>query len=176
MAKKIIEYDVYVIPLDSEEKIPAKLIDNGQKRLIQISFLDKVLSVDDDNDTLKFWELRDLDEKLNKIGYRLLCNATSIGVDCRGFCISMSMGTKIRRYDVRTFNVFEYSYWNKYATRKEQIDFFNFTIERTKGITEKMGDAKERGATLKELSRMLDEWLKEKGITLENFWKKELWE
>lgn len=172
--QQILTFGVFMLPMHSDEKIPAKLMVDYEKGNLTIKF--KEIKKSTKNDRYWFGQLRKLDEELNKIGYRLLCNGTSIGVNCYGFCSNMGDGSKAYLYDARTVVVFKYSHWNRYSTKKKQSEFLEFINEKYKDLTKQMRKAKDKGKSKEKIHKMQQGWLKKKGVTLENFWKKELWE
>ena len=171
--KDIIKFKVFVESLDSTDRIEAELIRFSNKGVLKVKF--DGVRVESNNERNWFHQIRQLDNQLKKKGYKLICNGTSLGVNCYGFCSNMGDGSKAYRYDGYTIPVFEYSLWNKYATEEEQEEFLKFISEKCKPLVKELRKAKEQGKNNEELHKMREEWLRKKGITLENFWKKELW-
>lgn len=121
---KIQEYEIHV--LDAQDNcIKAKIIKDYNSKELTILFNKKEYKEQFDNNWYN--TLRNLDEELNKQGFRIICNGTSKGVYPSGFCTNMGDGSLCYDYNnhakvekLPTVNTFEYSDWNEYVSRQEQ--------------------------------------------------------
>ena len=173
MGEDLIEHAIFVLDSHST-KLPAKLILNSKTGKLSIEFNDLNFEVEKELNFFK--QIRKLDEKVNENGLKLLCNATSFGVFSIGLRSDWSRGVSAYTYDTRSINVFECSWWNKYASQKDQKDFYEFVKSKLIPVTKIMFKAKEQGLSKEKMLEIQDEWLRKKGITRDNFWKRELWE
>ncbi|MBI2580747.1 hypothetical protein HYV85_02965 [Candidatus Woesearchaeota archaeon] len=130
MNRTTYKYGVFILKNDS--KIPAELIQDYEKRKLILNFQDKKYEIAFNENW--FLTLRKLDKISNKEGYKILCNGTSKYVGVAGFIINMADGTscyykdpnnKNEKNKLKTVQTLSYSYWNEYATEKEQrVSFF----------------------------------------------------
>ena len=120
-------HDVFVLPLDSDERKKATLtlhaVQDESKRWMSISFDGILVQVS----YSKHWftTLRDLDDALNKKGYRILCNGTSLGVWPSGMSVESGQAywQGLDKSKFVLVSIFEVSDWNEYATREKQREW-----------------------------------------------------
>ena len=118
------KYGVYVLD-KQENKIKAIIIQTYSPRKLSILFNKQKHEIFFDSNWYE--TLRNLDNVLNRQGFKILCNGTSKGVYPSGFCTNMGDGSTC--YDFRKHssvkellrvNTLEYSDWNEYTNRIEQ--------------------------------------------------------
>lgn len=127
-------FDVFISRIGKNERIPAKiLMDNflsmyedlsGKYMYLESMFANEKTSLENDY----FATLLELDEKLNKKGYRIICNGTSRDVwpigNQRDFYKGL-IGCRWLKDGQEVINIFEVSDWIKYCTTKEHTGIFH---------------------------------------------------
>jgi len=100
---------------------------------MEIRFEDKIKSVALNKNNV-FETLRQLDDELNKEGYKIICNGTSLNVWPAGFCLNMGDGSLAYRFGkgekAILIKVLEYNDWNEYATKENQKKSINQHIKK----------------------------------------------
>ena len=113
---------IFVYNTVSREKIEGLLLIDMNKEKITVKF-DHQECTEPCHEIGYFKTIRKLDQQLNKKGYHLICNATSL--DVWPYKIGLTKYTILARRipTMETVNIFELASWNKYATEDEQIEF-----------------------------------------------------
>ena len=121
------EGEVYIQDIKTKKKVKGILRFNYETQEVGLTFDSEIYRQPLETYT-HFEIIRNLDEILNKKGLRLICNATSIDVWPIG--LSGNMGFGMIAVWLKSFehvSCYEYSLWNRYATRKQQEDYMNKT-------------------------------------------------
>ncbi|MFH2028269.1 MAG: hypothetical protein ABIJ08_03985 [Nanoarchaeota archaeon] len=112
--------------IGNNKKFEAELVVDQDKKRLTIKFNDKEYSIDYNKN--HYQTLRDLDRKLNKDGFKILCNGTSKNVFCAGFCLTMANGEQVRYTtpdgEIKLKETYAYEEWNEYATQEEQVEYY----------------------------------------------------